>query len=81
MKIAQKEYIDEVISVAKQTTQVAGAVVSRVSRIGKKAYLNSGIGFSGGTLGRDLKILQSKIIDIDYYDNNNIFKSVYNQIK
>lgn len=35
--IAQKEYIDEVISVAKQTTQVAGAVVSRVSRIGKKA--------------------------------------------
>ena len=26
-------------------------------RIGKKAYLSPGIGFSGGTLGRDLKVL------------------------
>lgn len=35
--IAQKEYIDELVLIAKQTTQVAGAVASRVSRIGKKA--------------------------------------------
>ncbi len=28
-------------------------------RIGTKAYLSPGIGFSGGTLGRDLKVLQS----------------------
>jgi UDPglucose 6-dehydrogenase len=29
------------------------------SRIGQKAYLSPGIGFSGGTLGRDLKVLDS----------------------
>lgn len=29
-------------------------------RIGQKAYLAPGIGFSGGTLGRDLKVLSSK---------------------
>ncbi len=29
-------------------------------RIGKKAYLSPGIGFSGGTLGRDLKVLDEK---------------------
>lgn len=29
-------------------------------RIGAKAYLSPGIGFSGGTLGRDLRVLQSK---------------------
>ena len=28
-------------------------------RIGQKAYLSPGIGFSGGTLGRDLKVLNS----------------------
>lgn len=28
-------------------------------RIGQKAYLKAGIGFSGGTLGRDLQILES----------------------
>ncbi|MEW6702088.1 MAG: nucleotide sugar dehydrogenase [Bacteroidota bacterium] len=28
-------------------------------RIGAKAYLSPGIGFSGGTLGRDLKVLES----------------------
>lgn len=28
-------------------------------RIGPKAYLSPGIGFSGGTLGRDLKVLES----------------------
>ena len=29
-------------------------------RIGEKAYLSPGIGFSGGTLGRDLKVLNQK---------------------
>jgi UDPglucose 6-dehydrogenase len=29
-------------------------------RIGEKAYLSPGIGFSGGTLGRDLKVLDQK---------------------
>jgi UDPglucose 6-dehydrogenase len=29
-------------------------------RIGSKAYLSPGIGFSGGTLGRDLKVLDQK---------------------
>ena len=29
-------------------------------RIGKKAYLSPGIGFSGGTLGRDLQVLNQK---------------------
>jgi UDPglucose 6-dehydrogenase len=45
---------------------VAGADFSQVvqamkhdPRIGKKAYLKAGIGFSGGTLGRDLQILAS----------------------
>jgi UDPglucose 6-dehydrogenase len=28
-------------------------------RIGKKSYLSPGIGFSGGTLGRDLKVLKN----------------------
>lgn len=28
-------------------------------RIGKRAYLSAGIGFSGGTLGRDLRVLES----------------------
>jgi UDPglucose 6-dehydrogenase len=29
-------------------------------RIGERAYLSPGIGFSGGTLGRDLKVLEQK---------------------
>jgi UDPglucose 6-dehydrogenase len=36
--------------------QVASAM-KQDPRIGKKAYLKAGIGFSGGTLGRDLQIL------------------------
>ena len=32
-------------------------------RIGQKAYLSPGIGFSGGTLGRDLKVLEQKNLD------------------
>jgi hypothetical protein len=35
--IAQQEYIDEIIDIAKKTTQVAGAVVTRVTKISKKA--------------------------------------------
>jgi len=33
-------------------------------RIGDKAYLSPGIGFSGGTLGRDLKVLNQKNLEI-----------------
>lgn len=32
-------------------------------RIGEKAYLSPGIGFSGGTLGRDLQVLNQKNIE------------------
>lgn len=36
-------------------------------RIGMKAYLSPGIGFSGGTLGRDLKVLETKNNTINGY--------------
>jgi UDPglucose 6-dehydrogenase len=43
------------------------------NRIGQKAYLSPGIGFSGGTLGRDLRVLEKA--------NNNgyakLFESIY----
>lgn len=46
--------------------EATGADFSKVSsamkhdpRIGKSAYLAAGIGFSGGTLGRDLQVLES----------------------
>lgn len=41
-------------------------------RIGKKAYLAPGIGFSGGTLGRDLKVLKKK--------NGNGYAKLFGQI-
>lgn len=34
-------------------------------RIGQKAYLSPGIGFSGGTLGRDLRVLDQKNSDMN----------------
>jgi UDPglucose 6-dehydrogenase len=37
------------------------------ARIGQKAYLAPGIGFSGGTLGRDLKVLESVNNESDGY--------------
>lgn len=36
-------------------------------RIGEKAYLSSGIGFSGGTLARDLRVLNQKNIEAGGY--------------
>ncbi|HEX2786720.1 MAG TPA: nucleotide sugar dehydrogenase [Ignavibacteria bacterium] len=36
-------------------------------RIGQKAYLAPGIGFSGGTLGRDLKVLETVNNEMDGY--------------
>jgi len=36
-------------------------------RIGPRAYLSPGIGFSGGTLGRDLKVLDQKNEDLKGY--------------
>ncbi len=48
-------------------------------RIGEKAYLSPGIGFSGGTLGRDLKVLES----IDSTSRRNFFGEIHskNQIR
>lgn len=45
-------------SVGADVTEVSAALRSD-PRIGEKAYLDSSIGFSGGTLGRDLKALIS----------------------
>ncbi len=49
-----------------EACMVAGATMEQVTRaikcdprIGKKAYLNPGLGFSGGTLGRDLQVLST----------------------
>ena len=59
-------------------------------RIGEKAYLSPGIGFSGGTLGRDLKALDeinikgkgfSKIFSITYKLNQERKKVIVNKIK
>lgn len=50
-------------------------------RIGKKAYLSPGIGFSGGTLGRDLKVL-SKVNDnikkSGFWKPATLFEKIYN---
>ena len=45
-------------------------------RIGAKAYLSAGTGFSGGTLGRDLKILSEKNDQIKGYAK--LFKMILN---
>jgi UDPglucose 6-dehydrogenase len=59
-------------------------------RIGEKAYLVPGIGFSGGTLGRDLQVLkktlESDSIDINFFElihliNNNRKFSIINKVK
>jgi len=44
-------------------------------RIGAKAYLSPGIGFSGGTLGRDLRVLEQKNLEIN--GSATIFKIIY----
>jgi UDPglucose 6-dehydrogenase len=45
------------------------------SRIGEKAYLSPGIGFSGGTLGRDLKVMNQ--INMETGKNAKIFGIVH----
>ncbi len=47
-------------------------------RIGKNSYLNPGIGFSGGTLGRDFKNLEYIEKVMKLY-NHNFFKLIYEQ--
>ena len=78
-------FADQLSDICDQNNADIKSVVNGIksdSEIGKKAYLNSSIGFFRWYFRkRPKKILQSKIIDIDYYDNNNIFKSVYNQNK
>ena len=44
-------------------------------RIGEKAYLSAGIGFSGGTLGRDLKILE--VLNRDAGGDAELFGSIH----
>ncbi len=44
-------------------------------RIGEKAYLSPGIGFSGGTLGRDLRVLDEK--NAETQGNAKLFKIIY----
>jgi UDPglucose 6-dehydrogenase len=44
-------------------------------RIGEKAYLSPGIGFSGGTLGRDLRVLEQK--NLEKNGNAKIFGIVH----
>jgi UDPglucose 6-dehydrogenase len=52
------------------------------SRIGKKAYMTPGIGFSGGTLGRDLRVLQKELELSGGYSNffENIYNTNYNRL-
>lgn len=59
-------------------------------RIGQKAYLSPGIGFSGGTLGRDLKVLDSinnesqgfaKLFGFIHYSNNERKHSIIMKVK
>lgn len=45
-------------------------------RIGNRAYLSAGIGFSGGTLGRDLKVLSG--LNDKFNKKADIFESIYN---
>jgi UDPglucose 6-dehydrogenase len=52
------QWADLAAAVGADFTQVAAAMKFD-PRIGQRAYLSSGIGFSGGTLGRDLKVLES----------------------
>lgn len=50
-------------------------------RIGKKAYLSPGIGFSGGTLGRDLKVLSkinNNIKKAGFWKPATLFEKIYN---
>jgi len=60
------------------------------SRIGEKAYLSPGIGFSGGTLGRDLRVMNqrnitkngyAKIFDIIYELNSERKKSIVSKLE
>ena len=51
------------------------------NRIGKKAYLTPGVGFSGGTLGRDLKVLKNKnnkILEGGFWKPAKIFEMIHN---
>ena len=48
-------------------------------RIGQQAYLNSGIGFSGGSLGRDLKVLEQKSGEEIRKSEYNLFGFIYYQ--
>lgn len=52
------QWADLCSQVGADFSQVSAAM-KRDPRIGKRAYLSPGIGFSGGTIGRDLQVLES----------------------
>ena len=55
-------FSNHLADICEQTNADINDVVNGIKsdlRIGPKAYLSPGIGFSGGTLGRDLKVLSS----------------------
>ncbi|CAN0440204.1 unnamed protein product, partial [Phaeothamnion confervicola] len=54
-------FTNQLANVCEQTGASMAHVIAAMKadpRIGKRAYLEPGVGFSGGTLGRDLKVLQ-----------------------
>lgn len=74
--------------------QKVGKALKMDSRIGKKAYVLPGRGFAGGTLPRDLKVLQSlgkkksvttklvdAVLDINDDTNNSILSSLSAELK
>lgn len=69
---------DICLSVGADFNKVASAMRSD-PRIGKKAYLNSGLGFSGGTLGRDLQALSKA--DCDLGNKKSFFSEIWRSNK
>ncbi|MDA1191733.1 MAG: nucleotide sugar dehydrogenase [Candidatus Poribacteria bacterium] len=52
-------HLSDICEVAGADMLAVTAAMKRDPRIGQKAYLTAGIGFSGGTLGRDLQALDA----------------------
>ena len=68
------QWADICTAVGADFAQVAAAMKCD-PRIGKRAYLSAGIGFSGGTLGRDLQVLEG--INQQIGDQSPIFGDIW----
>ena len=68
------QWADICTEVGADFAQVAAAM-KYDPRIGKRAYLSAGIGFSGGTLGRDLQVLEG--INKDTGNSSPIFGDIW----